>query len=72
VVTPRSLLGWLQVTGAVITRRPHATVEHFQCRSIEVRAERPLHVHLDGDPAGTAQVLKVHVDPLALLIRVPG
>jgi diacylglycerol kinase (ATP) len=72
VVTPRSLLGWLQVTGAVITRRPHATVEHFQCRSIEVRAERPLHVQLDGDPAGTAQVLKVHVDPLALLIRVPG
>jgi diacylglycerol kinase family enzyme len=56
----------------VITRRPHATVEHFQCRSIEVRAERPLHVQLDGDPAGTAQVLKVHVDPLALLIRVPG
>ncbi len=72
VVTPRSLLGWLQVTGAVITRRAHPTVEHFQCRSIEVRAERALHVQLDGDPAGTAQVLRVHVDPLALLIRVPG
>jgi len=72
VVTPRSLLGWVQVTGAVITRRAHSTVEHFQCRSIEVRAERPLHVQLDGDPAGTAQLLRVHVDPLALLIRVPG
>ena len=72
VVAPRSLLGWLQVTGAVITRREHSTVEHFQCRSIEVHAERPLHVQLDGDPAGTAQVLKAHVDPLALLIRVPG
>jgi diacylglycerol kinase (ATP) len=72
VVTPRSLFGWLQVTGSVITRRAHPTVEHFQCRSIEVRAERALHVQLDGDPAGTAQVLRVHVDPLALLIRVPG
>jgi YegS/Rv2252/BmrU family lipid kinase len=72
VVAPRSLFGWLQVTGAVITRRAHPTVEHFQCRSIEVRAERPLHVQLDGDPAGCAQVLKVHVDPLAVLIRVPG
>jgi diacylglycerol kinase (ATP) len=72
VVTPRSLLGWLQVTGAVITRRAHPTVEHFQCRSIEVHAERPLHVQLDGDPAGTAQVMRASVDPLALLIRVPG
>jgi YegS/Rv2252/BmrU family lipid kinase len=72
VVTPRSLLGWLQVTGAVITRRAHPTVEHFQCRSIEVRAERPLHVQLDGDPGGTAQVLRAQVDPLALVIRVPG
>jgi diacylglycerol kinase (ATP) len=72
VVAPRSVLGWLSVTGAVITRRAHPTVEHFQCRSIEIRAERPLHAQLDGDPAGTAQRLRVHVDPLALRIRVPG
>jgi diacylglycerol kinase (ATP) len=72
VVSPRSLLGWLSVTGAVITRRGHATVEHFRCRTIEVRAERPLHAQLDGDPAGTAQLMRATVDPLALLIRVPG
>lgn len=72
VVTPRSLIGWLSVTAAVIRRRNHATVEHFRCRSIEIRAERPLHAQLDGDPAGTAQVLRVHVDPQALRIRVPG
>jgi diacylglycerol kinase family enzyme len=71
VVSPRSLLGWLSVTGAVITRRRHASVEHFRCRKIEVRAERPLHAQLDGDPAGTAQLLRASVDPLALLIRVP-
>jgi diacylglycerol kinase (ATP) len=72
VVSPRSILGWLSVTGAVITRRGHATVEHFRCRTIEVKAERPLHAQLDGDPAGTAQVLRASVDPLALVIRVPG
>jgi diacylglycerol kinase (ATP) len=71
VISPRSLLGWLSVTGAVITRRPHTTVEHFRCRSIEVRAERPLHAQLDGDPAGIAQYLKAGIDPLALKIRVP-
>jgi diacylglycerol kinase (ATP) len=72
VVTPRSLLGWLSLAGAVIARRNHSAVEHFQCRSIEIRTERPLPAQLDGDPAGTARVLRVHVDPLALLIRVPG
>jgi diacylglycerol kinase (ATP) len=72
VISPRSLLGWLSVTGAVITRRGHSTVEHFRCRSIEIRAERPLHAQLDGDPAGTAQYLRASVDPLALRIRVPG
>jgi diacylglycerol kinase family enzyme len=72
VVSPRSILGWLSVTGAVITRRSHATVEHFRCRTIEIHAEKPLYAQLDGDPAGTAQVLKASVDPLALVIRVPG
>jgi diacylglycerol kinase (ATP) len=72
VVSPRSIFGWLSVTGAVLARRGHATVEHFRCRTIEVRAERPLHAQLDGDPAGVAQVLRATVDPLALLIRVPG
>jgi len=71
VVSPRSILGWLSVTSAVITRRGHATVEHFRCRTIEVRAEKPLHAQLDGDTAGTAQLLRAGVDPLALLIRVP-
>jgi diacylglycerol kinase (ATP) len=72
VVSPRSVFGWLSVTGAVITRRSHATVEHFRCRTIEIKAERPLYAQLDGDPAGTAQILRAGVDPLALLIRVPG
>jgi diacylglycerol kinase (ATP) len=72
VISPRSLLGWLSVTGAVMARRSSVTVEHFRCQSIEVRAEHPLHAQLDGDPAGTAQYLRAVVDPSSLTIRVPG
>lgn len=72
VISPRSVLGWLSVTGAVMARRSSVTVEHFRCQSIEVRAEQPLHAQLDGDPAGTAQYLRATVDPSALAVRVPG
>ncbi len=72
IVAPRSLLGWLTVTGAVITRKHHSTVEHLRCRTIEIRAERPLAAQIDGDPAGEAQVLRASVEPLALVVRVPG
>ena len=57
---------------AVITRRGNVTVEHFRCRSLEISAERPMHVQLDGDSAGTAKVLRAEIDPLALVIRVPA
>lgn len=72
VVTPRTVLGWLSVVVAVLTRRRgRAIVEHLRCRSVEIKTERPLHVQLDGDIAGTARLLRAAVDPLALLVRVP-
>ena len=71
VVAPRGVAGWVAVTGAVLTRSRfgHPVVEHFRCRSVEVAAEKPLHVQLDGDPAGMARVLRARVDPSALLVR---
>jgi diacylglycerol kinase (ATP) len=72
VVAPRGVVGWLAVTGAVLTRSRwgHPVVERFRCRRIEVTAEKPLHVQLDGDPAGLARVLRAAVDPGALVVRV--
>ena len=72
VVAPRGVVGWLAVTGAVLTRSHwgHPVVEHFRCQHIEVTAEKPLHVQLDGDPAGLARVLRAAVDPGALVVRV--
>jgi diacylglycerol kinase (ATP) len=71
VVAPRGVVGWMAVTGAVLTRSRwgHPVVEHFTCRRVEVRAEKPLHVQLDGDPAGMARVLRAEVQPAALVVR---
>jgi len=73
VVSPRGVAGWATVIAAVLTRsrRHHTIVDHFRCRKVEIRAEKPLHVQLDGDPVGTAKVLRVHVDPRALTVRSP-
>lgn len=73
VVSAGGVVGWAAVIGAVLTRsrRGHPVVEHFRCREIEVRAEAPHHVQIDGDPAGEARVLRAKVDPLALSVRVP-
>ncbi|GAB3269432.1 diacylglycerol/lipid kinase family protein [Kineosporia babensis] len=72
VVSPRGVTGWVPVVGAVLTRRNHATVEHFRCKTVEIQADRPMFAQLDGDPAGKAQSLRARVDPLALVVRVPG
>lgn len=71
VVAPRGVVGWAAVVGSVFSRGRigHPVVEHLRCRRIEVRAERPLQVQLDGDPAGTARVLRAEVQPGALLVR---
>jgi diacylglycerol kinase family enzyme len=71
VVAPRGVVGWLAVTGAVLTRSRwgHPVVEHFTCRRVEIRAEKPLHVQLDGDPAGMARVLRAEARPGALVVR---
>ncbi len=72
VVSAGGVVGWAAVIGAVLTRsrRGHPVVEHFRCREIEIRAETPQQVQLDGDPAGEARVLRARVDPLALVVRV--
>jgi diacylglycerol kinase (ATP) len=72
-ISPRGIVGWAAVTASVASRmrRGHPLVERFRCRRVEIRAETPLHVQLDGDPTGRARVLRTSVDPGALLIRTP-
>jgi diacylglycerol kinase (ATP) len=45
-------------------------VERYRARSVEIRGERPLPVHIDGDPAG-ATPISISVAPRALRVIVP-
>jgi YegS/Rv2252/BmrU family lipid kinase len=76
VVAPRRVVEWGAVVVSVLSRarsrsRGHAVIQHFRCRSVEISAEKPLAVQLDGDPAGTARVLRASLDRLGLLVKVP-
>jgi diacylglycerol kinase (ATP) len=74
VVAPRRLVEWAAVVASVLStvrgRGRHPIVQHFRCRSVEIRAEKPLAMQLDGDPAGPARVMRAWIDPLALTVRV--
>jgi diacylglycerol kinase family enzyme len=72
-VAPRGIVGWAAVVAAVLSgsRRGHPIVEHFRCRQVDLRAERPLPVQLDGDASGSAQTMGVSADPLGLIVRTP-
>ncbi|MFI7586108.1 diacylglycerol/lipid kinase family protein [Spongisporangium articulatum] len=71
VLSPRSVLGWFDVVGGVMTRRGRRTIEHLRCHTIEVKAERPMLAQLDGDPHGESQFLRVTLDHKSLIVRVP-
>lgn len=73
-VAPHGIVGWAAVVVAVVSgsRRGHRQVERFRCRQVDIRAERPQPVQVDGDPGGTAHVMRVGVEPLDLLVRTPA
>jgi diacylglycerol kinase family enzyme len=56
-------------TEPVRTTGHNPIMEHFRCRSLEIRAEKPLAIQLDGDPACEARVLRARVDHLGLTVR---
>jgi diacylglycerol kinase family enzyme len=72
-VAPRGIVGWAAVAAAVLSRsrRGHPLVERWRCRQVDIRAEKPLPVQLDGDPGGVAQTMSVSLEPLGLIVRVP-
>ncbi|MGH3787367.1 MAG: diacylglycerol/lipid kinase family protein [Pseudonocardiaceae bacterium] len=71
-IGPRTIMGWLAVTGRVLTRRRHGhrIVQHWQGRTVILSAEAPQQAQFDGDTVGEVQALRLRVDPKALLVRV--
>lgn len=80
VVAPRRVVEWGAVVFTVLSRarlsrlwrpRERPVMQHLRCRSIEIRAEKPLAVQLDGDPFRDARVLRARLDRLGLVVRTP-
>ncbi|WP_285727097.1 diacylglycerol/lipid kinase family protein [Psychromicrobium xiongbiense] len=74
VISPRSAVGWLAVTGKVLFqhRRGLPVIDFQQSQRAVVRSATPQQVQVDGDPAGQATKVTVRVEPLSLLVRVNG
>jgi diacylglycerol kinase (ATP) len=72
VVTPRTVPGWAVVTLNVLarSRRQGLVVSRYRCKTVSIRADRPIMAQLDGDPVGMALGLDAHVAHLALHVQV--
>jgi diacylglycerol kinase family enzyme len=72
-IAPEGIMGWVAVTGRVLTRRRegHRRVEHWQVPLVTIRAGSPQQAQLDGDPIGDARVMEFRADRDALVVRVP-
>ncbi|MDQ3886684.1 MAG: diacylglycerol kinase family lipid kinase [Actinomycetota bacterium] len=71
-IAPKGIMGWLAVTGRVLTRRRkgHHRVEHWQAKLVTITADSPQPAQLDGDPIGDARVMEFRADRGALVVRV--
>ena len=72
-LSPHGVVGWTAVAGRVLTRRRtgHRLVEHRRCRTLRVTVEDPQPVQVDGDVVAEVRSLEIHLDPLALIVRLP-
>jgi len=72
ILSPVGVVGWVAVSGRVISRRRkgHERVDHHRLRTMTLRLDRPEAVEVDGDPVGQARTLSATVEPLALVVRV--
>lgn len=73
VLAPRRFWGWLGIVVRVLGRRRRTNdrLERMTGSHIEIRADKPTPMQLDGDPVGEGTVIRARVQPGVLLVRVP-
>ncbi|NLC99123.1 MAG: PA-phosphatase, partial [Actinomycetales bacterium] len=73
IIAPKRFLGWLSIVVRVITRgkRNNQRLTRLRGKRIQVVAEKPVPMQLDGDPAGEGQRITAEVLPGIVLVRVP-
>jgi diacylglycerol kinase (ATP) len=74
LLTPQSLAQWVGVAGRVLTGRDTdgPSIERSQCHTLELSADPPQRVEVDGDVLGKGSRLRVSIEPRALVVRVVG
>lgn len=74
VISPRSALGWLAMAGKVVFQHKNRlpVIDFYRSQNLTIRTVLPVETQIDGDPCGSATIVKVSVEPKAVLVRVPA
>lgn len=74
LLSPEGLVGWGAVVTRLVTRssRGHQRVDYYTARTLEVSADAPVQIQLDGDTLGEATAMSVTVNPGSLIVRRPA
>lgn len=74
LLSPEGLVGWGAVVTRLVTRssRGHQRVDYYTARTLEVSADAPVQIQLDGDTLGEATAMSVAVNPGSLIVRRPA
>jgi len=72
VISPRSALGWMAMVGKVVFQHNNRlpVIDFYRSQQLVIRTVMPVETQVDGDPSGTATVVKVSVEHKAVLVRV--
>lgn len=73
LLSPDGIVGWGAVVTRLLTRssRGHHRMDYYTCTSLEVSADRPVELQLDGDSLGTATAVTARINPGSLIVRRP-
>jgi diacylglycerol kinase family enzyme len=73
VISPKTLAGWVAVSGRVMrqTTAANPRIDHWASTHFEVRVEHPQVIQLDGDVLRPARAMRAVVDAGSLAVRVP-
>lgn len=72
VLSPRSALGWIAMTGKVLFKhnRKLPVIDFYRAEKIVLRTAVPEETQIDGDPSGKATKVTIAVEERALTVRV--
>jgi diacylglycerol kinase family enzyme len=72
VISPRSAIGWLAMIGKIVLQHRNRlpVIDFYRSKKLVIRTVLPVETQVDGDPSGTATVVRVSVEHKAVLVRV--